>query len=41
MSFTDKVLKKIKKDLKKYTKGKNLTAFSMVLKACKQRGGKV
>ena len=39
---TDKVLKKIKKDLKKYTKGKILTGFADgVKKFVKQRGGKV
>jgi hypothetical protein len=39
---TDKVLTKIKKDLKKYTKGKILTGFADgVKKFVKQRGGKV
>jgi hypothetical protein len=39
---TDKVLKKIKKDLKKYTKGKIFTGFADgVKKFVKQRGGKV
>ena len=39
---TDKVLKKVKKDLKKYTKGKILTGFADgVKKFVKQRGGKV
>ena len=39
---TESVLKKIKKDLKKYTKGKILTGFaSGVKKFVKQRGGKV
>jgi hypothetical protein len=39
---TDTVLKKIKKDLKRYTKGKIFTGFaSGVKKFVKQRGGKV
>ena len=39
---TESVLKKIKKDLKKYTKGKILTGFADgVKKFVKQRGGKV
>ena len=39
---TDKVLKKVKKDLKKYTKGKIFTGFADgVKKFVKQRGGKV
>jgi hypothetical protein len=39
---TDKVLKKIKKDLKRYTKGKIFTGFADgVKKFVKQRGGKV
>ena len=39
---TESVLKKIKKDLKKYTKGKIFTGFADgVKKFVKQRGGKV
>ena len=39
---TESVLKKVKKDLKKYTKGKILTGFADgVKKFVKQRGGKV
>ena len=39
---TESVLKKVKKDLKKYTKGKIFTGFADgVKKFVKQRGGKV